>query len=292
MFGYVKPNKQELLVKDYETYRAVYCGLCKTLGKRYSVFSRFALNYDYTFLAVVVMSVSDEVPVFANEGCLFNPLSRKRCCKRCVSLDHAADALILTTYFKLSDAVRDSGFFKSLAYRFVRGLCKPMMRKAKKHCPEVYELLEEYVSAQGDVEERESVSLDAAAEPTAKFMSELLSFKATADDERRVTSVLGYNIGKWIYILDAVDDFEKDRKIGSFNPLMQTYKFSENGGEDMSMMISETGKVLDACVLEAAKAVDLLDSHKFEMIIKNVVYVGMPAEQARVFSKLKAKEGI
>ena len=126
MFGYVKINKQELLVKDYETYKAVYCGLCKTLGKRYSVFSRMLLNYDYTFFGVLMFASSDTSPEMKNQGCLFNPLCKKNCCTRASHLDRAADALILTSYFKLSDSVSDSKHFKRIGYKLLRFFFKSL----------------------------------------------------------------------------------------------------------------------------------------------------------------------
>lgn len=290
MFGYVKIDKQELLVKDYETYKAVYCGLCKTLGKRYSVFSRMLLNYDYTFFGVLMLACRDEAPEMKNQGCLFNPLCKKNCCTRVSSLDRAADALILTSYFKLNDSVADSKHLKRVGYKFLRLLFKPLFKKAKKYAPDICDILESYMAKQTAVENKKEACLDEAAEPTSYFMADLLETVSPPDTDKRILRHLGYNLGKWIYITDALDDIKDDIKTESFNPIIREYSINKDTDLNaLSQIAADTGKILDTCVYEAAKAVDLLNVKRYEMIIKNVIYMGLPAEQGRVTRKLLAE---
>lgn len=287
MFGYVKINKQELLVKDYEAYKAVYCGLCKTLGKRYSVFSRMLLNYDYTFFGVLMLASSDKAPEIKNQGCLFNPLCKKNCCTRVSHLDRAADALILTSYFKLCDSISDSKFLKSLGYRLLRFFFTPLYKKAKKLAPDVYEMLNTYITKQNETERKEIVYLDEAALPTAEFMANLLETSSADEINKRILRQIGYNLGKWIYTLDALDDVAADIKDKSFNPLINEYSLSAASDKnELAHVVSDVNKILDTCVYEAAKAVDLLSVNRYEMIIKNVIYMGLPAEQGRIVCKL------
>ena len=276
MFGYVKINKQELLVKDYETYRGIYCGLCKSLGQNYTVFSRLFLNYDFTFYALLLMALDETEPSFGQEGCLFNPLCRKKCCHKNSAIDRAADALMITTYFKLTDDVSDSRFLKKAGYRFLRFLFRPMSNKAKKRAPDVWELLSVYMERQREAEQATDEFVDRASEPTARLMEELFSLSASDERTKRILRVLGYHIGKWIYLIDAADDRKKDAKSGSFNPLLLEY------GDDCLARIEP---ILNICINEAAKALDLLSFGRFEMILKNVIYVGLPCEQARILSK-------
>ncbi len=76
MFGYITIDKGEMLVKDYEAYKAVYCSLCKQLGKEYSFLSRFILSYDCTFYAVMALALESECPGFSQGRCTFNPLKK------------------------------------------------------------------------------------------------------------------------------------------------------------------------------------------------------------------------
>ena len=50
MFGYVTPFKSELKIREYNLFRAYYCGLCKTMGNEYNQLVRMGLNYDLSFL--------------------------------------------------------------------------------------------------------------------------------------------------------------------------------------------------------------------------------------------------
>jgi len=279
LFGYVKINKQELLVKDYETYRGVYCGLCKSLGRNYTVFSRFSLNYDFTFYALLLLALSENEPDFAMRGCLFNPLCRKKCCKKNAALDRAADASVLTVYAKLCDNVSDSRGIKKALAKLTQACYRPLMKKAKVRAPEVWELLRSYLSDQQEAE-KQNAGVDAAAEPTARFMQELLSLSSEDENTARILRELGYHIGKWIYVCDAVDDRKKDIRSGAFNPVVREY------GEQW---LENAEPLLNTCIGEAAKALDLLTVGRFTYILKNIIYIGMPTEQGRVLSHAKEK---
>lgn len=109
MFGYIRPSVKELKVKEYELFRGYYCGLCKSMGRSFGVFSRFALNYDAVFLGLLMASVHDEMPALKRENCIANPLKRKWIVKESPAIDFAADINVLLTYYKLKDDIRDEG---------------------------------------------------------------------------------------------------------------------------------------------------------------------------------------
>ena len=60
MYGYVRTHAPELKVRQQEYYRAVYCGLCRTMGKCTGQCSRMTLSYDFTFFALVRMALTGE----------------------------------------------------------------------------------------------------------------------------------------------------------------------------------------------------------------------------------------
>lgn len=284
MFGYVKINKPELLVKDYETYHAIYCGLCKALGHRYSVFSRMSLNYDYTLFALLLLSMEKEEPTFRKQGCLFNPLCRNKCCNRTASLDRAADALVIATWFKLDDDLQDDGSLKRSLCRFLRFFYRPMARKAKKQAPDTWDRVEDYMKEQRRVEQSpRKISPDEAAEPTARYLADFLAGIGQKTSDERILSQIGYNVGKWIYWIDAADDLQDDVKHGSFNPWVDFCSLTkENLEKELPAVTKKIRPLLDTCINEAAKALDLLPVKRYEMILKNIVYLGLPKEQERV----------
>ena len=73
VFGYIKPWKPQLRICEFDTYKAIYCGLCKQLSHSYGPFARLTLSYAFTFLALLDMALKDESPQFKTENCLYNP---------------------------------------------------------------------------------------------------------------------------------------------------------------------------------------------------------------------------
>lgn len=115
MFGYVRANKPEMKIKDYEQYKAVYCSLCRELGRSYGLVSRMTLSYDFTFLALVRLALSDESVNFEKKRCAFNPLKKcGYCSNNRETLRYTASASVIMTYYKLLDNLHDAGFFKKL----------------------------------------------------------------------------------------------------------------------------------------------------------------------------------
>ena len=128
MFGYVRPSDDRLTPADRETFRAAYCGLCHALGARYGLVGRMILNYDLTFLAMVL---SDGAGEDCMRRCAVHPL-RKRCCTAGdPALDAAADMSVILTYWQLRDGVADHGFWCGLKYRIASVLLRPAYRKAR-----------------------------------------------------------------------------------------------------------------------------------------------------------------
>ena len=78
MFGYVKINKMDLTFREYEHYRGYYCGLCKCLKDNHGEISRLSLNYDITFLILILTSVYKPKPTIIEEGCITNPFKKKK----------------------------------------------------------------------------------------------------------------------------------------------------------------------------------------------------------------------
>jgi len=119
VFGYVTLFKPTITMGEYEQYKGIYCTLCKRLGKRYGVLSRFTLSYDMTFLALLQMALADEGADFCPSRCSFNPAKRCLKAQNTAAIDRAADIGTLLTYYKLKDTIADEGFGKRL------GRCAP-----------------------------------------------------------------------------------------------------------------------------------------------------------------------
>lgn len=270
MFGYIKADKPELKVKEFEMYKAVYCTLCRELGRSYGILSRFTLSYDFTFLALLNMALKDGCECVERKRCAFNPLKKCNYCKNESDFKMPSAAAMIMLYYKLLDNIQDEKGIKKLGFRILLPIFSSAHKKAAKAYPFIEDAVAEYIAQQNMLESGNCNSLDQIADPTAKVLSKILSLCSEDKTQKRVLERLGYCIGRYIYILDAACDLEEDIKKGSYNVLKQ-----ELEGDINEYIIKRTQPQLYFCVNEAAKAFELLEIKKFKSILGNIIYLGL-----------------
>lgn len=270
MFGYVKACKPELKVKEYETYKAVYCSLCKKLGKSYGLLSRFTLSYDFTFLALLNMSLQDGCDGFVQKRCAFNPLKKCNYCKDESALELPAAAAMIMLYYKILDNIADERGLKKFGYLCLKPIFSSAHKKAAKQYPHIETYVSQYIAAQNTLEANGCTSIDEAADPTAKVMEQILSLCSEDETQKRVLARLGYCLGRYIYLLDAAVDLPNDIKSGSYNVL------KDKATDDIKQYIKITvTPQLYFSVNEAARAFELLEIKKYKHILGNIIYLGL-----------------
>ena len=268
MFGYVRFHKPEMKIKDYESYRAVYCSLCKKMGKDYGILSRFTLSYDFTFLSVLNMAVNNSCSQFKGGRCTFNPLKKCNYCSDLKLLSLPSATSVISLYGKLSDNVYDSKGLKKLCFKTARLFFKHSYKKASKEYPRINLLMEEYLSSQSLLEKENETSVDKAAEPTAKFLASLFAMLSEDKTQKRVLERMGYCVGRYIYILDAACDFTEDKKYNNYN----VFKFDCNNKEDV---VKRATPLLYNSINEATLSFELLKVYHFKDVLGNVLYLGL-----------------
>ncbi len=284
MFGYVTVQKDELLVKEFNQYKSVYCGLCRKLGREYGILSRFILSYDCTFYAVLLLALRGECPGYEKKICRCNPL------KKCTYIKNGEEALskasalsVVSVYFKIIDNIADTKGVKRIIYKALKPIFKRWSKKAKNKYEYIYQAVREMSESQFRCEENPNCHLDMAAEPTAKMLSTVLSKEGRNSSERLVLSNLGYHLGRWIYLIDAADDFDDDLKKGSFNPFL-VYKEKENLREYFS-------QVLNNDLAQTYNSWNLLSTSLYSGIIDNILLKGLAAKQNSVLFKEEKRNG-
>ena len=288
MFGYIQVCKPEMKVKEFEIYNAVYCGLCRHMGKTYGMLSKLCLSYDMTFVSLLTAALSPECDGYEQKRCRANPLKKCTYCKNDARFqDLAAAAGVALTDMKLLDNIEDSGFLKSLPYRFLRLFTKKWSRKAFRKYPELKSVVEEYRDGQRSAESTENCCIDLACEPSAKAVSRILSMIDCEARYRFVLERMGYCLGKWVYLCDVADDIEKDIKNGSFNPLIQELPDSADPKEYAEQRLTP---ILNNCFSECATYSELLEIKKYKPILDNILYEGLKFRQKKIFSKEKNDE--
>ncbi len=275
MFGYVMPDKPEMKIKEFELFRAYYCGVCKSMGRNFGVLSRFALNYDSVFLGLFLSSVNKRKAVIRKEACFANPFKKKFIARDNKYIDYAADINVILTYYKLRDNWDDEKNIPSLlgSGAFSRGY-----KKAKKRNPDIEAAIGKSIKELSDLEKQKCCSMDKAAEPFALMMADILSsgYEGAKKSVKDSLSWAGYNMGKWIYLIDAYDDIKKDAKSNSYNPLILQFDYKpEQDIEEFKTSIKEHVSFnLIHTMSQVANTVELLDIDN-KGIIENIAYLGM-----------------
>lgn len=284
LFGYVTVYKELLNESDYLTFKAYYCGLCRSIGRRCSQMSRLGLSYDLTFLAIVLSSVSNDEPVTESGPCIAHPFKKRESIKEDNAIDYAADMGVILDYLKLLDDWKDDRSIKSLFGMLVfrRG-----MKKARKRHKECVDEITSQLSRLSILEKANSSDIDECADCFAKILELLFTPPFIEDkNQRRVLSWLGYNIGRWIYVIDAVNDMEKDHNKGNYNPFNVEF-----GGVDyaewMKKIKSEKQVTLTFTLENAASAFELLDIKKNHTLIEGMIYDCLKMRQTQILADMK-----
>ncbi len=265
MIGYIRAYKPELRVKEFEFYKAVYCSLCKYMGKEYGFLTRFTLSYDFTFLALLTMSLTDTDCKLEKKVCVCNPLKKCNFCIGCNNeLDIPAAASVIMVYYNVLDNVYDEKGIKKAAYFILSKLLSRAHKKAAQRYPDIEKAVYSYVEAQNTLEKENCTDMDKAAEPTSAVLEKLLSLCSLNDKDRRALSRLGYCLGKYIYLLDALCDFSDDIKKGRYNVLKNYEDGTDRAKRNIYM-----------CINESINAFELINILRLKNILGNIIYLGL-----------------
>lgn len=285
MFGYVTVQKDELLVREFNEYKSIYCGLCRTLGKEYSLLSRFILSYDCTFYALLLLSLEGQCPGYEKKTCRCNPLKKCTYIKNGeTALSKAAALSVISVYFKIIDNISDSKGVKKLLYKILKPVSKRWAKKANIKYPYIYNAVKTMSQEQFQVESEDNVHLDMVADPTGKMLKTILSYGEKDRTRKLILETIGYNLGRWIYLMDAADDLEEDKEKGNYNPfLLMDYNEDEN--ENLRNYINQ---ILNQSLAQAYNGWNLLDVTLYKGIIDNILLKGLANKQREVlFSEEK-----
>src|SRR5665648_414148 len=302
MLGYITPDKPELKVREYEMYSAYYCGICKAIKRRHGEIPRLVLSYDSVLLAMILSAVYDlekgvaenypAGPTVKLERCIIHPVKKRAIVYNDAAIDYAADMLVALAYYKFKDDWTDE---KKVLGALGIAAFNNLHRKITGMYPETCGIINKSIAKLSELEKENCQSMDEAAEPFAQLMKAAFSgaplnpglrfVAARAEDadqteagskaeehlnEAELKSLLGeigYNVGKWVYLIDAVDDLEKDLEKNRYNPL-KGIKDDENYKSRVEFSL--------ICTLEnASLALKKLELEKNKGIIENIIYSGL-----------------
>lgn len=284
MLGYIRTDAPELRLRDSECYRAIYCGLCRQMGKCTGQCSRLSLSYDFAFLAAFRMSLTGEVLSLEKKRCPVHPLKKRNMAISSPSLAFCADASAILTYHKCRDDVSDEKGWKKLRARLSSGLFSSAYRRAKRRYPTLDEKVCSLLQQLSQYEKDSSLppSADAPAAIFGDLMAAVCS-EGLAGSEARIAATFGRAIGKWIYLVDAADDYRRDLATGAFNPFVRLFGEEMTEENANSVALSLRRYLTDA--EGAFLLVDSFPTPEVREILCNILYLGLPQVAERILKQ-------
>ena len=269
MFGYVRPSLGRLSQEDTARFSAMYCGLCRALGRRCGKAASLMLNYDFTFLAVLLAEGEAEDPLHGR--CVVRPLQGRDYFPGNDALDLAAACSVILAWWQLKDAIADSGGLAA-KYRSAALLLKPAYERARRSRPDFDRSTRRQLEELSRLEAERCPSMDQAADTFALLLQ---SAAGEVEDsvKRRVLQQMLYHLGRWIYLVDAADDLAEDFSSGSYNPLIYRYgltegKLSKEARESLVLSLDHSIRLMGA-------ACELWDFGVWTPVIQATVYEGL-----------------
>lgn len=261
MFGYIMVNKQELRFREFDLYQSYYCGFCQELKRLYGKRGQMTLSYDLTFLILLLTSLYEEETMETVCRCAAHPLRKHPARSNCFSV-YGADMNLLLAYYKCEDDWLDERKLKKKAFWM---LLKKKAAEVEGKYPAKAKVVRECLEAIHRCEADGSRNIDEAAGWFGNIMAEI--FAVRPDEWERELRRMGFFLGKFIYLMDAYEDIEKDQKNGNYNPLSGLYEepeFEDNCGRILTMMMAECSKAFEKLPL-------IQDTE----ILRNILYSGV-----------------
>lgn len=273
MFGYVRPLQDELKVRDMRHWREDYCGLCRCLGKRHGFFSRFLLSYDLTFLyGLMTMNLPPDKAEKC--WCPARIVCRKSCRPWNEAMEFAADVTILLSWWKIQDERKDGDILHRIGADILSLVYRRAYKKAAESRPEQDALIRLQIEKLDQLELQCSDSIDQTADAFAQILKSCAAWWQNATERRAAEQVL-YHVGRYIYLVDALDDLQEDWRANAYNPLR--FRFEIKNGvlqpEDQQYFLQTINRSIDF----AAAAFELMERKRHSSVTENIIYYGLPA---------------
>ena len=275
MFGYIRPDIPYMYVKDGVLYKALYCGLCKSIGGSCGQRARMGLSYDMTFLSAILHNMMHCDVKIEKKHCVLHPIVRRPIAADDEVTQSVACLNTLLVYYKLTDDVEDEGKGKATRAFFKKGY-----KRAKLRFPQLAEIVKNRMAELSALEKEGCDCIDRAADPFGSMIAEI-SDRLLGEYKSEDTHNLFYGIGKWVYLIDALDDYDKDVKKKNYNPFLRAF-----GQPSRAQMLEKNGEEVDfifksvfAQNAECLKKIRFYFNHD---LTDNIVLRGLPAATRRV----------
>ena len=261
MFGYIVANKNELKFKEFDEYRGFYCGLCRALRKRHGLSGQITLNYDLNFLAILLTALYETETLKEKRRCVMHPFVSQMQYEN-PYLEYCADMNVILAYYKCQDDWKDE---RKVFQHTEELMLKKSVEQLMVQYPEKCEKIRQQLTLINDYEKKNEMNVDLVANAFGEVMGEI--FAVRKDEWHDVLYDIGFYMGKFIYLMDAYEDIEKDIKSKNYNLFKD--KFHDEDFEEKMQMI------LEMMMAECTESFEKLPIFDYRDILRNILYSGV-----------------
>lgn len=278
MFGYINVNQKELSEENKAVYQSYYCGLCRSLREFCGSRGQVLLNYDITFLVVLLTGLYEPKTIQESFTCVLHPM-KKRLSRKNEIMDYAAQMNVLLAYYNLIDDWKDD---KNFTKKTIAGLFEKDYERVVRNYPRQAGAVSDYLEKLSVYEKAKETNIDLVAGLTGEMLGELFAWKE--DEWYEELKTLGYYMGKFVYLMDAYEDLKKDEKKDAYNPLRYLESESDQEFETLCRLM------MTSMMSECAKSFERLPILTHAEILRNIIYSGVWSKYEYLQLKRKKKK--
>lgn len=279
MFGYININQEELSEESKKTYQAYYCGLCRKLKESCGIKGQMLLNYDITFLIVLLTGLYELSSEEEEFTCGIHPTKKQKALMN-EATSYAADMNVVLAYQSFKDDCRkEKSISKSAMIKMLEKDCE----RIRQIYPRQTKAIEDFVNGIRKAENANEANLDLVSGLAGEMLSEIFAWKE--DHWSEELKCLGFYLGKFVFLMDSYEDIEVDCKRNEYNPLTSLL----NNGDQVFETYCKL--VLTSMISECAKSFERLPVLMHADILRNILYSGVWSKYQYIQSKKSKKSG-
>jgi len=263
MFGYINVNKSELSEENQKIYQAYYCGLCQRLREHCGKRGQILLSYDMTFLELLLTGLYEPEEKERAFVCAIHPTKKQTALENEVS-DYCAAVNLMLAYHNLMDDWKDE---KKYSKVYMANMISKYYLKFAEQYPRQAKAIESYMENLSIYERQKESNIDLVAGLTGEMLGEVFAWKE--DEWYQELKTLGFYMGKYIYLMDAYEDIDKDEKKDNYNPLRSLKKDNPKDFETLTRLM------MTSMMSECAKSFERLPILLHADILRNILYSGV-----------------
>jgi len=275
LFGYIVPYKPELKIRDYNYYKAIYCGICLQTKKIGNI-PRIFLNYDFVFLYLILKEHFNIQEEFGNTRCIAHPQKKGVFLKSNKILEYVSNQMVILSFLKLYDDYVDE---KRLMSFTLYNTLRPYIRKITRMYPTSFKKIKELFEKQLLLERSECQNIDEVAHNFGQILAEIFAY----NNDPKLREI-GFYTGVWIYLVDAIDDYIDDVKKKRYNCL----KYHLQRCKESSALFEREISILKVSLDNYLARLNELIKGYNNQLLDNIVQLGMYSKTEEVINKLKA----